>query len=45
MNFGLFISAAPFFAAGGFSGGLACATAPEIIRALTAADIIKVLSI
>src|SRR5260370_42519961 len=45
MNFGILVSAAPLFAGGGFAGGRACAMAPEIISALTAADIIRVLSI
>jgi hypothetical protein len=46
MNFASSISgAASVFAAGGLAGGLACAIAPDIIKALMAAEIMSFLSI
>src|SRR6266581_6636267 len=45
MNFAVSCRAASGFAAGGFGDKSACARAPETISALTAAEIIRVLSI
>jgi hypothetical protein len=48
MNFALSTGAASAFAAGaagGAAGGFACASAPETISVLTAADIMRVFNI
>jgi hypothetical protein len=45
MNLALSTGAASVFAVGGFAGGLACAIAPDTIKALMATEIMSFLSI